>query len=173
MVRQLRRCGRAVTETYDSVDSIKDSKATPFRSIRFRLLQTLIIVGLILSIVGGTSSFSSDGTYTVKPISKVGIILYIISYAAEVLIAGHAFRLLPKGGGEKGLLFAVIAALPFLLVRLIYSALGVIGGVRTFNSFSGSVAAFAIMAVLTEIVVIVFFLAAGWRMPVGVGQPAF
>lgn len=154
------------------MDSIKDSKIIPFRSVHFRLLQTLIIVGLILSIIGGTSSFSSDKTYTVKPISKVGIILYIIAYAAEVLIAIHAFRLLPTSGGEKGLLFAVVAALPFILVRLIYSALGVIGGVHTFNSFSGSVAAFAIMAVLTEIVVIVFFLSAGWRTPVGVGQPA-
>jgi len=168
----LRRCNRAIIETFDSVDSMKDSRATPFRSVYFRLLQTLIIVGLILSIVGGTSSFSLDKQYTVKPISKVGIILYIIAYAAEVLVAVHASSLLPTGEVEKGLLFAVIAALPFILVRLIYSALGVIGGVHTFNSFIGSVAAFAIMAVLTEIVVVVFFLSAGWRMPVGVGQPA-
>lgn len=168
----MRRDDGAVTETSVSVDSMKDSRASPFRSIHFRLLQTLIIVGLILSVVGGTSSFSSDKTYTIKPISKVGIILYIVAYAAEVLIAVHASKLLPRGGGEKGLLFAVIAALPFILVRLIYSALGVIGGVHTFNSFSGSVAAFAIMAVLTEIVVIVIFVSAGWRMPVGVGQPA-
>lgn len=172
MVRQLRRYGRAVTEINLSVESIKDSRTTLFRSIHFRLLQTLIIVGLILSIVGGTSSFSSGGTYTVKPISKVGIILYIVAYAAEVMIAAHALRLLPTGSGEKGLLFAVIAALPFLLVRLIYSALGVVGGIHTFNNFSGSVAAFAIMAVLTEIIVIVIFLSAGWRMPLGVGQPA-
>lgn len=171
MVRQLRRYDGAVTETSVSVDSMKDSTASPFRSIHFRLLQTLIIVGLILSVVGGTSSFSSDKTYTIKPISKVGIILYIIAYAGEVLIVVYASMLLPRGGGEKGLLFALVAALPFILVRLIYSALGVIGGVHTFNSFSGSVATFGIMAVLTEIVVVMFFVLAGWRMPVGVGQP--
>ena len=152
------------------MDSVKDSNNSPFRAIHFRLLQTLITVGLILSIVGGTSSFSSNGSYTVKPLSRVAIILYIVAYAAEVLIALHTLLLAQGSQRERILLFGVTAALPLILVRLIYSALGVIAHLRTFSVFNGSVAAYAIMAVMTEIMVISIYLFAGWKS--GVVRPA-
>lgn len=145
------------------MDSIKESSNSPFRAIHFRLIQTVAVVGLILSIVGGTSSFSSDGTYIAKPMSKVAIILYIVAYAAEVLIALHTLFLSQSHHGEKLIIYAVIAALPLILIRLIYSALGVIAHSHTFSMFNGSVAAFAIMAVVMEIIVIAVYLAAGWK----------
>ena len=154
------------------MDSTPDSRTSPFRSNHFRTLQAVILIGLILSIVGGTSSFSSNGTYTVKPLSKAGIILYIVAYAAEVFIAVHTFMLSQTVKSDNGLLLAVLAALPFVLVRLIYSALGVIAHLHTFSSYNGSVAIFAVMAVLTEILVISFYLLAGWNAPVRIDQSA-
>ena len=148
------------------MDSVKDSGSSPFRSIHFRLLQTLITVSLILSIVGGSNSFSSKGSYTPNAMSKVAIILCIVSYAAEVLIAVHTLLLSQVPHSEKTISFSIIAALPFILVRLIYSALSVIAHLHTFSIFNGSVAAFAIMAVVMEIVVISIYLFAGWKSDV-------
>ena len=148
------------------MDSVKDSSSSHFRPIHFRLLQALITIGLILSVVGGTSSFSSDGSYTPKTISKVAIILSIIAYAAEVLIAAHTLLLSQAAHSEKAILFSVIAALPFIFVRLLYSVLSVIAHVHTFSIINGSVAAFAIMAVAVEIIVISIYLFAGWKSDV-------
>ncbi|KAL8829287.1 MAG: hypothetical protein Q9191_002096 [Dirinaria sp. TL-2023a] len=159
------------------VDSVKGTGNSPFRAIHFRLLQTLITAGLILSIVGGTSSFSSNGTYTVKPLSRVAIILYIIAYAAEVLLAVHTLLLAQASQGERILLLGVTAALPLILVRLIYSALGVIANLHTFSVFNGSVAAYAIMAVVPEIMVVAGYLLAGWKSdvarPAQSGRPSY
>lgn len=154
------------------MDTIKTTNTSPFRQIHFRLLQTLIIVGLILSIVGGTSSFSSDGTFTVKPLSKIAIILYIVAYVTEVFIAGLTFISYQSARTERRLLLAVIAALPFIFIRLMYSVLGVIAHLHAFSVFNGSVAAFALMAVVSELLVISMYLLAGWNAPVRDWQPA-
>ena len=130
--------------------------------MHFRAVQLVITLGLILSIVGGTSSISSTGVYTTQTSSKVGIALFIVAYVALVLITVlTTLNLSSAEGGEKRLDFAVILALPFILVRLAYSALAVFSHHHEFNLVGGSVAIMAVMSVLMEFIVVFIYLLVG------------
>ena len=130
--------------------------------MHFRAVQLVITLGLILSIVGGTNSISSTGIYTTQTTSKVGVVLFIISYVALVLIAVlTTLNLSSADAGEKRLDFAVVLALPFILVRLAYSALAVFSHHHEFKLIGGSVAIQAIMSVLMEFIVVFIYLVVG------------
>ena len=132
--------------------------------MHFRAVQLVITIGLILSIVGGTSSISSTGVYTTQTTSKVGIVLFIISYVALVLITVlTTLNLSSAEAGEKRLDFAVVLALPFVLVRLAYSALAVFSHHHEFKLIGGSIAIQAIMSVLMEFIVVFIYLLVGWK----------
>src|SRR6185436_16599808 len=103
---------------------------------QFRLLQLLISLGMILSIAGGTSSAPdpTTGKITIPTTSKVGIILYILAFVGISLMLLFASRnavSVPKG--EHMLYGAVLVALPFILVRLAFSALAVFVHDHHFN----------------------------------------
>lgn len=147
-----------------SIDSIKDNSTFPLSAIHFRLIQLLITIGLILSIVGGSNSINSDGTFKVQTISKVAIIIFIVAYVALALTALLASSKLHHAeSGEKRLLLAVILALPFIIVRLVYSTLAALTDFHEFNLLTGSVAIFAVMAVAMEFAVILIYLVTGWK----------
>ena len=130
--------------------------------LHFRAVQLVITLGLILSIVGGTSSISSTGTYQTQTSSKVGIVLFIVAYVALVLITVMTtLNLSSADPGEKRLDFAIILALPFILVRLAYSALAVFSHHHEFKIVGGSVAIQAIMSVLMEFIVVFIYLLVG------------
>ena len=130
--------------------------------MHFRAVQLVITLGLILSIVGGTNSISSTGVYTTQTTSKVGVVLFIVSYVALVLIAVlTTLNFSFAEAGEKRLDFAVILALPFILVRLAYSALAVFSHHHEFKLIGGSVAIQAIMSVLMEFIVVFIYLVVG------------
>lgn len=96
--------------------------------------------------------------------SKVGIILYIVVYVALALTALFtSSKLSHAQSGEKRLLLAVILALPFILVRLVYSNLAALTHFHDFNLLTGSVAIFAIMDFAMEFVVVLIYLATGWK----------
>ena len=132
--------------------------------MHFRAVQLVITIGLILSIVGGTSSVSSTGVYTTQTSSKVGIALFIVSYVALVLITVlTTLNLSSANAGEKRLDFAVVLALPFILVRLAYSGLAIFSHHHEFKLIGGSIAIQAIMAVLMEFIVVFIYLLVGWK----------
>jgi hypothetical protein len=142
-----------------------NAKSKPTFTIRhFRLLQVLITVGLILSIVGGTSSsIGPDGTIQVDTSSKIGIILYIVAFVGIVLMylmsMSRAYCVPKK---ERRVPFAIIAALPFVLVRLVYSACAVFLHSHLFNIVTGSVLVLAFMAVIEEFIVVVIYVVLGF-----------
>jgi len=132
-------------------------------AITFRLLQLLVTLGLILCIVGGTSSYSSTGVYQPQDTTKAGIVLYIVAFVALCLLAGfilHKINNAPTN--DKKLVWAVILALPFILVRIIYSLISVFSDNRHFNLLTGSVIIHVFMAVLEEMAVVVIYLVVGW-----------
>ena len=132
--------------------------------MHFRAVQLVITLGLILSIVGGTSSISSTGAYTTQTTSKAGIVLFIIVYVALVFMTVlTTLNLSSAESGEKRLDFAVILALPFILVRLAYSALAVFSHRHEFKLVGGSVAIMAIMSVLMEFIVVFIYLLVGLK----------
>lgn len=132
----------------------------------FRLIQVLITVALILSIAGGSSGNTNpDGTVTVPTTSKAGVALFIVAYCAICLVLlvsmpsiGHVPTL------EKRIAIGVIVALPFILTRLIYSALVVFVHNHLFNVIDGSVAVFAAMAVVEEFIVVFIYLLLGFTL---------
>ena len=151
-----------------SVD-LMNRRPHSFLSVRhFRLIQLLITLGLILSIAGGSSGqpYPSDGGgIKISTSSKVGIILYIAAYAALCFICLLSTEnLVQAESGEKRLALVVVLALPFIAVRLAYSALAVFVHDRDFNVVDGSVRFLVGMAVLEEFMVVVMYLVAGFAV---------
>jgi hypothetical protein len=146
------------------VDSI-NAKSTPtFTVIHFRLLRLLIVIGLVLNIVGGTSSsIGPDGTIEVNILSKVGIILYIVAFVALILmflVSLTRAHYVPEK--ERRVPYAIIVALPFILVRLLYSACAVFLHNHLFNLVTGSVVVLALMTVIEEFIVVAIYVALGF-----------
>jgi len=147
------------------VDSVGHSSSTIVRTLQFRILQLIITIGLILCIVGGTSSTSSTGVYTPQGTTKAGLILYVFGFVAILVIA---IMTLHKLGGvssdERWLVWAVLIALPLILVRLAYSLTSVFAHDHNFNLVTGSVAIHVVMAILEEMAVVLIYLAVGWKV---------
>jgi hypothetical protein len=126
----------------------------------------LITVGLILSIAGGTSiTVQPDGTFKVATTSKAGIALYIVAYVGIILvylISVPKTSIVPNQ--ERRVPVAIIFALPFVLVRLIYSACSVFLHNHLFNIVNGNVALRVAMAVIEEFIVVAIYIALGFMV---------
>ncbi|KAF7563754.1 hypothetical protein G7046_g402 [Stylonectria norvegica] len=148
------------------VDWMISRGVTTFTVKHFRLLQLLVSLGLILAIAGGTSgSTAPDGTVKVATTSKAGIILSIVAFVLMVIIytisAGHK-SVVPKQ--ERRILLAIAVALPFIVVRLGYSALAIFLHNHTFSIVSGSVPVFVAMSVIEEFCVVADYLFLGYNL---------
>jgi hypothetical protein len=132
----------------------------------FRLIQLLISLGLILSIAGGSSGSSTDGgAPPVSTTSKVSIVLFIVGYVGIILVwltSVPGASVAP--GNEMRIVAGVLLALPFILVRLAYSALAVFLHNHTFNIVDGSVGVHVAMAVVEEFVVVGIYLILGFML---------
>jgi hypothetical protein len=146
------------------VDFINAGTKPTFTTKHFRILQLLISIGLILSIAGGTSGTTQpDGTIKVATTSKVGIALYIVAYIGLILVyfasLGRSYVVPAK---ERSVPIAIMFALPFVLVRLIYSACSVFLHSHYFNVVTGSIPVMVAMAVVEEFVVVAIYVALGF-----------
>jgi hypothetical protein len=131
----------------------------------FRVVQVMITVGLILSIVGGTSSTESNGKFTVQTTSKVGIILYLVAFAgiSWILVRSSGYRkVVPPQESRSPL--AVGLAWPLILVRLIYSVAAVFLHDHIFSVVGGSVGVRVGMAVVEEFLVVIDYIILGWTL---------
>ncbi|KAF4430049.1 hypothetical protein CGGC5_v008710 [Colletotrichum fructicola Nara gc5] len=148
-------------------DWVKATRGSSLNTKHFRIIQAVLFVGLILSIVGGTSmSYSSDGTYQPHAITKASILLYLagfIAITAVIVVSRQAFTPLSQVPHiERRLLVAILLAWPFLLTRIICSILGTFLHNKTFSMVRGDLGVYVTMAVLEEFVVIGIFLALGF-----------
>ncbi|CAK7206742.1 hypothetical protein SEUCBS139899_009548 [Sporothrix eucalyptigena] len=166
-----------VTRTYLAM-SETSRPALPNARI-LRLLQLVVIIGLILSIVGGINMGNQvsdelvNGTpvsYTVATESKAGIALMIVGYVLLLLSAvalTSGLSAIPNG--EKRLLLAVFVALPFVFVRLLYSILSAFDTSNpNFRQFGGSTnAGYYVLGMCTimEIIAVIIFEAVGLTLP--------
>ncbi len=149
----------------------------PFLQPRvLRLVQVLVLVGLILGIVGGSElsgiiakSISQGGaptSYTVPTESQAGLGLMIAGYGLLVIATlTLATEIRSADDGDKRLLGAVALALPFVLVRLIFSAIGTFNpsnpNFGQFNSGPDYPSYLIGMSVVMEMVAIIIFEAVG------------
>lgn len=128
------------------------------------MLHIPILLALILSIVGGTRISSSDSSKdsSGESFEKAGAIIFLISYIAIVAFAILTMAELSNlARGEKRILYAVLASLPLLAVRLLYSLLADFEDNSTFNTVDGNAAVQLCMAIIEEFIVTFFFLISG------------
>ena len=145
------------------VDSINSASAPRFTIAHFRIIQTVLLVGMILAIVGGTSvTIDANGTYHTPATSKVGVILYIIGFAAIALLFLLSFpKISIVPNKERRVPIAIAVALPFICVRLLYSVLSVFIHNHLFSTATGSVPIRVGMSVIEEFIVVTVYAVMG------------
>jgi len=134
------------------------------------LVRALVIIGLILSIIGGATNkinvYDPYHPISASPSSQAAIIFYIISYIGLVYLAFIcAKHIASVPFGEKRIGHAVLIAMPLILLRLIYAALDTFRHDKKFNIYNGSVAALVCMALLEEIIVVIIYILLGYVIP--------
>ncbi|KAE8132055.1 hypothetical protein BDV38DRAFT_225717 [Aspergillus pseudotamarii] len=124
------------------------------------LLVTLMaLVGLILGIVGVSTADTTNG-YTPGTLPKAAMGLFLAVYAIVILLTVWLFYIYSFSlrKYQKMLFLGIALSAPFLLVRLIYAALGDYSSNTTFSMMSlaennhTSLTAYLCMAVLEEII---------------------
>lgn len=141
------------------------SSSTILKPMHLRLVQLVIALGLILGTVGGSqmSTSASGATQPSSTTSVAGMALNIVGFALLVLAAGAtAMQISHAAEGEKRILLAVALSLPFILVRVIYSAVGTFdSGNLDFQPSQGNPGVALGMSVIMEIIVVVIVEAVG------------
>lgn len=138
------------------VDFVNASSTPRFKIRHFRVLKLVLLVATILAIAGGTSiSVDSNGNYQIPTTSKVGVVLYIVAFtciALMVLLSSPQASVVAVK--ERRVPIAIGVALPFIVVRLLYSVLSVFLHNHLFSVANGSTAVRLGMAVVEEIAVV-------------------
>lgn len=141
------------------VDFINTASTPRFTMRHFRVLQLALFLGMILAIVGGKNiSVNASGTYEIPTESKVGCALYIVGYVGITfmfLLSVRRVSLVP--GKERRVPLAIALALPFILVRLLYSVLSVFLHNHLFSMATGSSPVRFGMAVIEELIVVAVY----------------
>ncbi|KAL8726819.1 MAG: hypothetical protein Q9181_005916 [Wetmoreana brouardii] len=136
-------------------------------SLRIRIIHALSIpnlLALVLSIVGGTRLNSSNASTQSqgKHLTQAGIIIFLVVFVficAIAMLTWTSIGSIPDG--EKRIFFAVLSALPFIFVRILYSILTHFLDDSTFTVLNGSATAQLCMATIEEIVVTILYIAVG------------
>lgn len=145
----------------------------------FRLLYLLGLVGLILSIYGGSEANTTDPSTLndSTTLRHVGSILFGVLYL--LLVAVHLFlwsRASELDMHRRRLLKGTSCALPFLGVRVAYSIVSTFSGspipygvntskLARFNLANGSWWIYLVMGLLMEYISICIYTVVGWKTP--------
>ncbi|KAL8704101.1 MAG: hypothetical protein Q9201_002735 [Fulgogasparrea decipioides] len=136
-------------------------------NLRIRIIRALSIpnlLALVLSIVGGTRLDSSNTSTQSqgKHLTQAGIIIFLVIFVlicAITILTWTSIGSIP--GGEQRIFFAVLLALPFIFVRILYSILTDFLDNSTFRLFNGSAMVHLWMAIIEEIIVAIVYIAVG------------
>ncbi|KAJ5635009.1 uncharacterized protein N7484_008322 [Penicillium longicatenatum] len=132
------------------------------------LVTLMAFIGLILGIVG-VSTADNNGGYTPGNLTKAAMGLFLAVYAITMILTVWLFYSfsLAMLSYQKKLFLSIALSAPFLLVRLIYSALGDYTSYRHFSIESlvlndhTSVTVYLCMSVLEEIICMVIAMVFG------------
>jgi hypothetical protein len=136
-----------------------------------KLIELALLVGLIVGIVGGVNAGddAAKPPYKYQPgtLSKVGTAIFVACYAATVLVTIlTSFHTNSAEPGERRIIYAILFALPFLFVRLVYSCFSTFSHDKHFSLLGGSQTILLFVAVLEELVVTITYLAVGLTLAV-------
>jgi hypothetical protein len=143
------------------LDSINKTHHTFVQPRMLRIIELLVLVGLILGIVGGVDAaddYVKSGRYQPGSLNKAGTALMIIAWVLLVIATALTSSSISHAEhGERRLLMAIVLALPFLLVRLIYSIFSTFTHEQSFNLLDGSVTVLLCVALIEEFIVVLIF----------------
>lgn len=129
------------------LENIRHTRDTIITPRHIRIVELCVLVALILGIVGGSNmgGIISDAVaqgnmnYTVPAESRAGLGLMLACFAILIIASAmSAMQISAAESGEKRLLLAIALAAPFVLVRLIFSAMATFDNNPDFRSFGGS-----------------------------------
>jgi len=149
---------------------VNDGMPTQIPERAFQLARLLTLVGLALAIAGGveaipTNSASeiSTGTSLRKAASILLLVVFLIGLAVSGIVV---LRINSAWEGDRRIIQAVLASLPFIFVRTIYYVILTFDShSKTFNAQSPNVYVQAFMQILMEFFAFGIFLAAGLVSP--------
>ncbi|KAI0909840.1 hypothetical protein F4823DRAFT_562532 [Ustulina deusta] len=132
--------------------------------------QVLVLVGVILGAIGGSqagSHYAETGVYQVSSLTQASISLTIAGFALLVIATALlGLSVSHVEAGEKRVVLAVALSLPFLLVRVLYQAIGTFNRHSAFNSVTGDVNVFLGTAVIEEIIIVLIIEGIGLTLQV-------
>ena len=128
-----------------------------------KIVQTPAVIGFILCIVGATSA-SNPTHIEQEPTVRAGIILYLVVFVMLCVLALIAVCCRHKVlDQERTFTKAVVAALPFILIHIVYSLCAAISNNSTFNPATGSTTVSLFMSVLEEMAVVAIYVYTGLK----------
>ncbi|MDI1491546.1 MAG: hypothetical protein OHK93_002755 [Ramalina farinacea] len=133
-----------------------------FIILALRLVHIPCLIALILGIIGGTDLEHPDEQDKGYKYLKASAIIFLLTYLATLalaLLTIPEFSRLRRG--ELGIMLAVLASLPFLAVRVLYSLLADFKHDSTFNIIDGNVWVQLAMALIMELIVAIMYILAG------------
>lgn len=143
------------------IDNINKHHKTFVTSQMLKLVELLILVSLILGIVGGVDAgnhYSSTGTFTPSTLNKAGTALLVVSFGFIIIAMIFTSFATPHAEpGEHRIFYAVVASLPFLICRLVYSCFSTFTHNKNFNLITGSTTVLLCVALLEELAVVIIF----------------
>ena len=136
----------------------------------FNLLHIPIMLGLILAAVGSSKLYSTDVSkhHNGQTLARAGIVVLVVAFIGLVAVTVYTMIQLSKiKHGERRILYAAAASIPFIGVRLIYALLAYFDtSSKTFSLLGGSIWVSAFMSVMEEWITVILYLAAGLLAPV-------
>jgi hypothetical protein len=143
---------------------LKQPWGSMFSLFGVKIVHTPAVVALILCIVGATSAPTPE-QIDAQTTVHVGIVLYLVVLIMLTMLAvGALIGHREIEDGEPRIVVAVLCALPFIFIRLLYSLLSVFSGSSKFNILTGSQTITLFMSVLPEMVVAIIYIATGLKL---------
>lgn len=155
----------------------RNSNSKPRSPGRLRVIQALYlphIVALALTIVGGIdlSSARPSPHPSGKQFARAGVSIFMAVFLLYVLVCLITAIKANVAHGEKCILVGVLAAIPFLFIRILYAVLAVSRDKGKFTLLNGSATTQLGMGIIQEMVVVLVYVGVGILAPVeGDAQP--
>jgi hypothetical protein len=133
-----------------------------------KLLQAPFTVSIILCARGasGSTANASEGqNYQPQIVTQVGIGICTFGFVVMLILTGFMLgRQSHAEPNERRILNTVIVSIPFLLIRMLYTALVTFWNKGLFKSYEGDVLVIGLMAVLPEMFVVVISMIEGFKL---------
>ncbi|TPX14764.1 uncharacterized protein E0L32_005159 [Thyridium curvatum] len=136
---------------------------TKITAKHFGLLSIASLVGISLSIYGGTKAAGSATPLAPNAFMRAGACVFTAIYLAACAIFAHLWRHRAgvPAGSETRLLYAFAACAPLIAVRLAYALVAQFAGDARFSSFGGDPTVYLCMSVLEEIAAVAICVGTG------------